>query len=645
MSASHQSTGGVPGWHALRTDAHLVALDALIVIASLLVALALRFDGRVPSEYWNAFPAFCAVAVVLYVGLHAVSGLYGRVWLQAGPAEAWQLVVASVSAVTLLMALVLTTAPVHVIPLSVPLNGGAIALLLLGGLRFSSRILAARAARNAVADLVTDVRVVLVGPVGAARAVLAQMRAEPQAGLLPVAVVTDDRTAWRRTLAGVPVTGPLEQLATVACLRRADQVLIVPGGPEGTEAAAVAELAREAGLRARLLPTLHESVDDRPRLRDIRDLSVEDLLGRDPVAIDDGPIRSVLRGRRVLVTGAGGSIGREIAVQVARSGPKQLLLLDHDETHLHDVGALLAGASATFVLGDIRDEVFVEKVFAQHEPEVVFHAAAHKHVPILEDFPSEAVRTNVHGSDVLLRTAVAHGTGRFVAISTDKAVDPVCVMGASKRLAEQLVVHRRQEGMRYCAVRFGNVLGSRGSVVPTFVRQVQQGGPVTVTHPDMTRFFMTTHEAVHLVLEAATRCEGGEVFMLDMGRPIRILDLARRIITLSGASPDDEVSIEFTGLRPGEKLEEQLYSDAETVSPTSHPKILLVRGRHLPVGQLFAGVARLRQLADRHDEEGARRLLFELARLPDEIDLDGQVVQLPTQWEQVAPVDEARVRT
>ncbi len=607
----------------LRADAHLIALDALIVAAAYVVALVLRFDGRVPVEYWRPFPAFVALAVVVYLSLHVATGLYGRVWLQAGPAEAWQLLVASAAAVALLMCVVLASAD-HVVPLSVPVNGGALAVLLLGGLRFHSRVLAARTARRALAQAGTGARVLLVGPCSEARTVLHRMLVEPAVGLLPVAIVTGDRAAWGRSLSGVPVCGPVDRLVESAARHGAEQVVLVPGGPEG-EALRVADLAREAGLRARVLPSLRDS-DAEPPLRTIRDLSIEDLLDREPVDVDQNALRSVIEGRTVLVTGAGGSIGREIAAQVARLDPAALLLLDHDETHLHDVVALLAGAPCVPTLGDIRDGPFLDALFRAQLPDVVFHAAAHKHVPILEDFPDEAVRTNVHGTDLLLSAALAHGTATFVAISTDKAVAPSSVMGASKRLAEQLLVHRRAPGLRYCAVRFGNVLGSRGSVVPTFVRQVAEGGPVTVTHADMTRFFMTIPEAVQLVMEAASRSVGGEVFMLDMGEPVRIVDLARRIITLSGQSTDS-VPIRFTGLRPGEKLTEQLASDLETVTSTDHPKIMRVTGAPVPADVLRRGVDALVQLAFQRDQPAVRRLLLELAALPHEIDLDGFAVQ------------------
>jgi FlaA1/EpsC-like NDP-sugar epimerase len=604
----------------LRTDLPLVVLDCVLVACAYVVALVLRFEGHVPGEYWSRLGPVLALAILCYVTLHTGLGLYGRVWLQAGAAEAWWLVVASATATSVIGVLDLVPPGQRLLPLSVVLNAGVLALLLLAGVRFQSRI---RAHRGYAAT--SGSGVLLVGPVRTARNVVEQMRQDPSAGLDPVAILTDEPDTWSRRLAGVPVLGPIADLERVASAHGATQVLLLPGALSGPQVRTIAELAQDAGLWSRSLPTLHESMDHGTRLRDIRNLSLEDLLGRDQVDVDDAAVRAIVQGQRVLVTGAGGSIGSEIAAQVSRLGPSLLVLLDHDETHLHDAVARLDAPSRS-VLGDIRDEAFVERLMMQTRPEVIFHAAAHKHVPILEDHPSEAVRTNVHGTEVLVRAATHAGTKRFVAISTDKAVDPRSVMGATKRLAEQLVVHADGPGRHYCAVRFGNVLGSRGSVVPTFLRQVETGGPVTVTHPDMTRFFMTTREAVSLVMQAAATAVGGEVFMLDMGEPVRIVDLAERIIGMAGLQSGRDIAVEFTGLRPGEKLTEQLSSDHESVHATTHAKIARVGSSLCDRRLLLDGVAELNRRAWEGSEDATKRLLFELARMPGEIALDCEAI-------------------
>jgi FlaA1/EpsC-like NDP-sugar epimerase len=340
---------------------------------------------------------------------------------------------------------------------------------------------------------------------------------------------------------------------------------------------------------------VHETVGGRVSVRDIRDLRIEDLLGRQQVETDLEAVAAMLRGRRVLVTGAGGSIGSEIARQVASFGPASLVLLDHDETHLHDavmsldefreelteatglIDLVAAEMQLETVLADIRDRERVFGVFVRHQPEIVFHAAAHKHVPVLEHHPAEALATNVLGTANLADAAVANGTERFVLISTDKAINPVSVMGTSKWLAEQVVRSLQNGHSVLCAVRFGNVLGSRGSVIPTFFRQIARGGPVTVTDPNMTRYFMSVQEAVQLVLQAAALSTGGEVFTLDMGEPVRILDVAERLIRLSGRIPGRDVPIAITGVRPGEKMAEDIVAPNEEQLPSGHPAIVVSR--------------------------------------------------------------------
>ncbi|MCW2778102.1 MAG: Polysaccharide biosynthesis protein CapD-like [Frankiales bacterium] len=594
----------------LRTDPYLVACDVVLVVCAYAAALLLHFDvdpQEVPDDYWLHLVPFAGAAAVLYVLALGRAGLYARVWDEAGTAEAWHLFVASSSATTLLVLVDVPASPFRPLPLSVPVTAGAFVLLLLAGIRFKARIQTQRRAQP-----VAGTGVLVVGPLWATRAVVEQMRHEPQSGLRPVAVLTDDATCWGRQLCGVPVVGPLSQLEVLGRHYAGEQLLILPGALAVGELTGLVDLARGAGLRSRTLPDLQQSFRA-PRLGDIRDIALEDLLFRDQVVVEDARVRDVIQGHRVLITGAGGSIGSEIAVQVAQLGPSELVLLDHDETHLHDVAAMLAHPARS-VLGDIRDEAFVEQLLTDFRPDVVFHAAAHKHVPILEQHPVEAVRTNVHGTDVLVQAAVRAGTPRFVGISTDKAVSPHCVMGATKRLAELIVVEGASPARRFCAVRFGNVLGSRGSVVPTFLKQVRAGGPVTVTHPAMTRYFMTTREAVSLVLQAAATADGGEVFLLDMGEPVKILDLAERIIDLAGHR--DDVQVQITGLRPGEKLHEELSSKDETVHPTGHGKIFRVGTQRPDVAALTAGVEELCRRAWTGDEESTRSLLFALARAP-----------------------------
>jgi FlaA1/EpsC-like NDP-sugar epimerase len=352
----------------------------------------------------------------------------------------------------------------------------------------------------------------------------------------------------------------------------------------------VAALSGQAQVTLKVLPNVHEIVGGKVSAHDIRDLRIEDLLGRQQVETDLDAVAAILRGRRVLVTGAGGSIGSEIVRQVARFDPAALVLLDHDETHLHDTvtfldevrtmlpsGVAVKDMQVEIVLADIRDRGRVFDAFFRYRPEIVFHAAAHKHVPVLELYPQEALATNVIGTANVADAAVTTGVEHLVLISTDKAIKPTSVMGASKWLAEQVVRSFQGSNSVLCAVRFGNVLGSRGSVVPTFLRQIARGGPVTVTDPNMTRYFMSVQEAVQLVLQAAALSTGGEVFTLDMGEPVRIMDLAERLIRLSGRIPGRDVRIVIMGARPGEKTVEDIVAPDEEQLPSGHPAIVVSR--------------------------------------------------------------------
>jgi FlaA1/EpsC-like NDP-sugar epimerase len=354
----------------------------------------------------------------------------------------------------------------------------------------------------------------------------------------------------------------------------------------------------------RVLPSVREIVGGRITARDIRDLRIEDLLGRQQVETDLEAVGGIIGGRRVLVTGAGGSIGTEIVRQVAEFSPAEMILLDHDETHLHDAVVGLSDAIPTrTVLADVRDRDRVFDAFIRYRPELVFHAAAHKHVPILEVYPEEAVQTNVLGTAHVVDAAVATGVQRFVLISTDKAVRPASVMGASKWFAEQIVRSAQGRGCVFCAVRFGNVVGSRGSVIPTFLQQIERGGPVTVTDPHMARFFMSIQEAVQLVLQATALSEGGEVLTLEMGMPVNILDLARRIIRLSGRVPDKDVKIEVVGQRPGEKLVEDIVDPDEEPVPTAYPGIAVSRPPLPHTPMLRSAIAELEALVRSGDRD------------------------------------------
>jgi FlaA1/EpsC-like NDP-sugar epimerase len=435
--------------------------------------------------------------------------------------------------------------------------------------------------------------------------------------LAPAGVLDDDARLVGREIEGVRVLGTLADLARVLAGGQTDVVLIADPTLPARVVREVAAKCAAAGVTLKTVPAPEHVRAGGTSLSRIRDVRIEDLLGREAVHIELGEVAELVRGRSVLVTGAGGSIGSELARQVAAFEPRALVLLDRAENGLHYVHSELAQARPGLLLqasvGDIRDAEGMERLFARFRPALVLHAAAHKHVPLLESNPAEAVLNNVVGTRVLMQCAERHGAAKFVLISTDKAVNPSSVMGASKRLCEMLLQSRSgRAATRFVAVRFGNVLGSEGSVVPLFQRQLARGGPLTVTHPEAMRYFMTIEESVRLVLQAAAMGTGGEVFLLDMGEPVRILDLARQLIQLAGLREGEDVGIEFTGLRPGEKLSEELYSKSEQARGTSHPRIMTWALSPADEQSVLAGVDELERAALHGDAAAVRAGLHRL---------------------------------
>ncbi len=494
------------------------------------------------------------------------------------------------------------------VPLSVIVAGPLLATFLLGLVRFQSRLFAFR--RTAYKG--TGVRVAVVGCGNEAATAIREMLNNPQLGLTPVVAVDDDRALRGRTIHGVPVGGNVDKLFELVRDYRVDQVLMAISDAPRSVVRRVADSADLAGVPVRVLRTSASWVHGMPRLRDIRELDIEDLLRRESVNIEMEPVHDLLNERRVLVTGGGGWIGSEICRQVAEFEPESLVILDHDETHLHDA-LQRVGGRAEMALCDIRDGLGLEDIFRRARPEVVFHAAAHKHVPVLEDYACEAIRTNIFGSLNVLNVCTETAAEHVVFISTDKAATPTSVMGASKWLAEQVLIARVPR-RGYSAVRFGNVLGSRGSVIPTFQRQIAAGGPVTVTDRDMTRYFMSTDEAVRLVLLGASLARDHRILALEMGEQVNIYELAERMIRLCGYQPHEEIEIRVTGLRPGENIVEALVGPAEHIAADDRgEQFICIDPYELAPTALEDALVALGDVAIRGDHLLARRLLLDIA--------------------------------
>jgi FlaA1/EpsC-like NDP-sugar epimerase len=456
-------------------------------------------------------------------------------------------------------------------------------------------------------------RVLLLGAGQAGVVVAREIAARPDLALQPVGFLDDDLLKVGTQIGGLPVLGRIDQVAEIARRKRVTRVLITIANAPGSQIRAITMRCRDAGLDTKIIPGIYEIVGDHVNLSRIREVAIEDLLGREPVQLDDDQLNASIRGAVVMVTGAGGSIGSELCRQVCRYIPARLVLVERFENALFEVHRELIAAYPELAIepqiGDVTDARRMEQLFGQARPSIVFHAAAHKHVPMMECNPGEAIKNNVGGTRLIAELADRHGVERFVLISTDKAVNPTSVMGATKRVAEIYIQSLAQRSRtRFVTVRFGNVLGSSGSVIPIFKQQIAAGGPVTVTHPDMKRYFMTIPEASQLVLQAGAMGSGGEIFILDMGEPVKIVDLAHDLIRLSGLRPGD-IELKFTGVRPGEKLFEQLATDAEHADKTKHPKIFIGR----ITAPAWAEVARrldgLLGLVDHGDAEAIRGAL------------------------------------
>ena len=442
----------------------------------------------------------------------------------------------------------------------------------------------------------------IVGAGEAGYQVLREIKRNPQLGLYPVGFVDDDGVKRKLQIQDTPVLGSVVEIPRLVPAYQVDQVLIAIPTADGRQMRRIVEACRQANVEALTLPGIFELISGHVEIQRFRPVQVEDLLAREPIRIDTTQVRALLMSKVVLVTGAGGSIGSELCRQIALCNPAAIILMGHGENSIYIIHRELQQSYPALtlhpVIADVRDAARVDAIFARYRPDIVFHAAAHKHVPLMEHNPEEAVMNNVGGTQNLLRVAEMRGVSTFVMISTDKAVNPTSMMGLTKRVSEHLVMEAaRRTGRRFVVVRFGNVLGSRGSVVPLFQKQIESGGPVTVTHPDIERYFMTIPEAVQLVLQAATLGSGGETFVLDMGKPVKIADLAQEMIRLAGR--EGQVDVVFTGLRPGEKLFEELFLSDEHYARTVHKKIFVSQNGALQCADLEERVAALLKAAQR----------------------------------------------
>lgn len=564
---------------------HLLASDILVVATAPWIAYVLRFEGLA----WSALDGrtlwlYTVLSVPLEIALFLGFRLYRPLWRHAGVAEL--LLVVRAVAVAAVAAAVLGTIVLPlagVVQLRVPISVAILVAFLTGGGVIAPRLLIKavhtwRASRRSMPGK----RTLIVGAGAAGEMILKELRANPRLDLVPVAFVDDHPAKRGRILGGVPVVGSLAEIPSVVREHEIREVIIAMPTAPGHVIRQVVRAATDANVATRTVPGLFEIVSGRVGISSLRKVEIQDLLRRAPVKTDLAAVKELVSGRSVLVTGAGGSIGSELSRHLAQLGPARLVLLGNLENEVFDIHQELLGRHPELelvpVIADVREYRRLRTVFERFSPDTVLHAAAHKHVPLMEQNVSEAITNNVLGTRNVVDCAVAAGTATFVLISTDKAVRPTSVMGATKRAAELVVqAAARKHQRQFVSVRFGNVLASRCSVVPIFLQQIERGGPVTVTHPDMRRYFMTIPEAVQLVLQAAALAKGGEIFVLDMGEPVKIVELATDLIRLSGLKLGSDIEIRYTGVRPGERLFEEMFCRDENVLPTAHPKILCAR--------------------------------------------------------------------
>jgi FlaA1/EpsC-like NDP-sugar epimerase len=584
----------------------LLLIDAVLINFAYILSLYYRFSYSIPKQYLNNYIDNIGIMFLIYALVFILFGVYKSLWVFAGTDEFLIAIGGGITAGALNA--LFTWAIGKELPLSVQTLAIVFSTMFVCGFRITFRIyrrvliMLGRAERKQVT------RVMIIGAGSAAALILKEMKLHKEINYRPVAVIDDNPLKTGTTISGVKVYGDRYKIAQVAKEKMVETIIIAIPTLEGDDKKEFIEICKSTGCKIKIVPGVYEIINDRYLLNKVRDVDVEDLLGREAIKLDAEGISDYIENKVVLVTGGGGSIGSELCRQITRFKPKQLIILDIYENNAYDLQNELKyrnpDLNLMVLIASVRDKKRLESIFSTYKPEVVFHAAAHKHVPLMENNPCEAIKNNVFGTLNLSECADKYGVKRFVMISTDKAVNPTNIMGASKRLCEMIVqAMDKVSKTEFVAVRFGNVLGSNGSVIPLFKKQIANGGPITLTHKEITRFFMTIPEASQLVLQAGAFAKGGEIFVLDMGKPVKIYDLAYDLIKLSGLVPGKDIKIEVTGLRPGEKLYEELLMDEEGLGETRHEKIFVGMPMVDSIVELRKKLDELRIVTERYKKE------------------------------------------
>ncbi len=603
----------------LKNRALVTLHDLAVIMVAWVGAFWLRFNLEgIPPQFLHQALLMLPAVLVAQGGMLWYFGLYRGVWRFASLPDLVRILKAAAAGVSISAVAIFVFTRLDLIPRSVFVLDGLLLVVLLGGPRFIYRWIKDRRLYGRIGK-----KVLIVGAGRAGEMLVRDLLRDPDRSYQPVAFVDDDRSKHAKDIHGIPVVGAVDEMPSIAAELDVELILIALPSASSAQMRHIVGKCESTGIAFRLLPRMEDLVTGQVGMRELREVKLDDLLGREAVSLDWQAITRGMRGKIVLVSGGGGSIGSELCRQIARLEPARLVLLEQSEFNLYAIELELRrefpDLPLAVFLGSVADPVVVEQVFQTHQPNIVFHAAAYKHVPMLEGQVRAAVANNVLGTRCLASLADKYGCDAFVMISTDKAVNPSNVMGATKRVAEIYC-----QGLdacsdtRFITVRFGNVLGSAGSVIPLFQKQIADGGPVTVTHPQITRYFMTIPEAAQLILQASVIGRGGEIFVLDMGEPVRIAYLAEQLILLSGKRPGEDIEVVYTGLRPGEKLYEELFHEAEQLVDTGHPKIMLARSRPIDVASMEGIFADLTQACDTNSEPRLRELLHAL--VPEQLE-------------------------
>jgi FlaA1/EpsC-like NDP-sugar epimerase len=609
----------------------LILADIVLLAIAYFLAYIVRFEAHVGASELLVIKQTIVPIVLCKLVVFYFFNLYRGMWRYTGIVDLLNVIKAVFVSSLIIITVVLMLSRFQGFSRSIFIIDAVFSLILIAGIRLAIRFLLSTATFSLNKNGINGnehKKMIIIGAGDAGEKVVREIYDNPKMKYRIAGFVDDDKNKVGKQIHGIKVLGKIDELKEVAKSEGVDKILIAAPSAVGKDMRRIVEICDATKISYKTLPGMGEIIDGKVSIKTIRDISYKDLLGRPPVQLENDKISEFLKNKCVLITGAGGSIGSELCRQICKYGPSLVVLFDAGESNLYSIQMELKHVVTYIkyraVLGRIQDKALVDEVFRKYRPDVVFHAAAYKHVPLVERNPWEAVYSNIIGTNTLVKAAIAHKVDRFVLVSTDKAVRPTNVMGASKRVAEKIVHAYKSGQTKFMAVRFGNVIGSSGSVIPLYRYQIKKGGPVTVTHPEITRFFMTIEESAQLILQAFTMGEGGEIFILEMGTPVKIVDMARDLIRLSGKEPDTDIEIKFIGLRPGEKLYEELITEGEGIVKTGHEKILVLRNgvqsgepniqnsQHNDLNCLDEKIKELKALADAHDAKGIKKKMKEI---------------------------------